>query len=172
MNQTQQTEDFQTIKARYKKANSSYKQKILRKYGVSNIDRVEQVLAPKNKEVKCTMNELAMTLLNHPAVELTVSFNKQLSLDTLLGQVMDVYNYSSPSQVSSSFRTCLKKAIEGEVRVAKGRHNGKKDFASRLYFTETTVPLDKSKNYDNRMILISLNHLNWMEIGNVKYSLK
>jgi len=169
---TNQQESPETIKKRYKKANSEYKKVILKKYGISDINRIDDILAPKSKEVKMTKTELSNVLMNHPAYKVKVSFQKQVKLQDIFNSVMNSYHSSTPIIFEKNLKHSLKIVLEGQERICEGKHNCKTDSFGRLYFTDDLTFWDKTKSYDTRMILISLNHLNWVEVNGVKYILK
>ena len=169
---TNQQESPEIIKARYKKANQDYKKVILRKYGISNIDRINEILSPKSKEVKMTQAELANVFLNSPVVKMTVCFNKQLKETDILEGLMFIYQKTAPVDVKDAFKTVIKNTINGVTTTRTGFHNNKKDAVGRFYFVDEGQILDKSKSDDNRMIMLSLNNWNWIEVNKVKYILK
>lgn len=169
---TQTQESFETIKKRYVKANASYKQVILKKYGVKDINMLQETLKPVIKELKGTKMQLSIALLNNSAKTVKVSFQKQVKLEDVYKEVMESYLNSTPLTFSKAITKSLKKALNGVERIATGFHNSKLDGHGRLYFVDTDQILDKSKSYDNRIIMLSLNQLNWIEIGQTKYTLK
>jgi hypothetical protein len=156
----------------YNKANKERRIKILKKYGATSLENLKKIVFPETKEVKCTKSELSGVLLNHPNVTLTVSFQKQVKVSDVYKEIMFSYNNSTPLTFSKSLVESLNKVLNGQERIATGFTTLKKDLSGRIYFTETTVELDKKSNSDNRMILISLNNLNWVKIDDTTYKLK
>lgn len=161
------------LERRFKKSNKEARARLLKKYGVSSFERLKELATmPKSSEVKLTMTELSKVLLNNTETTLTVSFQKPSKIEHTVERLMKVWELTPPLNIKKALKTFLESDLKGETRVAKGTHNNKMDAFGRLYFTETTVELDKSRNSDNRMILISLNNLNWVEVNKVKYILK
>jgi len=122
--------------------------------------------------VECNMTELARVLLNNFETTLKVSFQKQVKESDVFTLIKDFYFTTLSKDVDKALKPLAKVITNGAERTAVGTHNNKMDAVGRLYFTETTVKRDLGKMYDNRMILISLNHLNWVEVNKVKYILK
>lgn len=166
-----QTRTKEQVLQAYKKGNQNYRATLLKKYGAKDFNRLSTLLdtTTSRKEVQVTKAELSNIVKNNLNVEMTVSFNKTVKTDVVLEQLMDVYNFTPPYKVKDSFKKCLDKGLKGEIRIAEGFHTGKTDAQGRLYFTETTVERDLSRNSDNRTILVTLQNLNWVEIGLVKY---
>lgn len=156
----------------YKKANKNYKAKLLKLYGVKDINRLLEIKTPKSSTIKCSSYELARVLMNHPHTNLKVSFQKQVKEKDVFNEIMLSYNNSTPVTFEKELKKAIKTALNGETREMNGFHNKKLDSVNRLYFTCIDEERDTTKGYDNRMKLISLSHLNWIEVNGTKFMLK
>ena len=159
------------IRQQYIKTNKENRPKLLKKYGIKKIDDITRVVGMTGT-VECNMTELSRVLLRHPDTQMKVSFQKSLKEQDIFNEVMANYHGSTPINFEKNLKKTIKSVINGVERTANGFHNGKLDGFGRLFFVDTDQILDKSKSYDNRMILISLNHLNWVEVNGVRYQLK
>jgi len=153
----------------YSKANKERRKKILTKYGVKTKERLFELVNPGTNKVECGKTELAAILLNATNQELTVCFNKSVKTEDVLKEIMEVYKNSTPNTVEKEFKKILNSALKGEKRVATGFHNGKLDFSGRLWFTETTVEKNPNQTSDSRMILVNMQEINWLKIGDIEY---
>lgn len=163
---------LEKVIAGFKKANKLRKTQILKKYGVNSIEKLSNLLDTSKKDKKVTMTELASLVLNATETTMEISFQKQISDLDIYNEVMNFYNNSTPVDFSKNLKEVIKKSSKGQERIATISHNSKTDKFGRLYATELTVEKDLEANSDNRMILISLNHLNWALINGVKYTVK
>ena len=167
------TKSIDNIIQSYKKANKLRKTQILKKYGVSSIDKLTSLLDTSKKDKKVTMTELASLLLNSQNTSIQLSFQKQIKEKDVYNELMKLYfDTHLVATFENKLKESLHKLINGVERIATISHNSKKDKFGRLYATETTVERDEEANSDNRMILISLNHLNWALINGIKYTVK
>ena len=166
-----QQKTAEQIRQQYIKTNKENRPKLLKKYGIKKIDDITRVVGMTGT-VGCNMTELARVLLNHPALNMKVSFQKQMKEKDVLFELMQTYRNSAPADVESQFKKTLKTVLNGQERLCEGFHNSKLDSFGRLYFTDNLTFWDKTKSFDTRMILLSLNHLNWVEVNKVKYILK
>lgn len=163
---------LEKVIAGFKKANKLRKTQILKKYGVSSIEKLSNLLDTSKKDKKVTMTELASLVLNATETTMEISFQKQVKEKDVFDEIMLSYQNSTPKNFESELKQAIKHALNGKERIAIGTHGNKLDRFGRLYFTETTVERNEESNSDNRMILISLNHLNWALINGVKYTVK
>ncbi len=172
MTNTQKTPE-QIVKA-YKKGNQEYKKSLLKKYGIKDISRINEVLAPKAKEVICTKAELSKILLNHPVVNLTVSFQKPAKEKDVFNELLTLHRFPPPEigGYETNLRIIVKEAINGIERVVEGSHNNRFDYNGRLFMTDKLQKQKPDQMSDSRMILVTLSNINWIEIGNKLYKLK
>lgn len=153
----------------YKKSNKEVRKKILKKYGIKSEDRFLQLVNPGTNKVECGKTELAAILSNATNQELTVCFNKSVKPEDVLKEIMEVYKNSTPNTVEKEFKKILNSALKGEVRIATGVHNSKLDYAGRLFLKETTVEKNPNQASDSRMILVNMQEINWLKIGDIEY---
>lgn len=163
---------LEKVIAGFKKANKLRKTQILKKYGVSSIEKLSNLLDTSKKDKKVTMTELASLVLNNPNVTIEVSFQKMLKEKEIYEKISEFYITTTQANYKKELTKLSKDIYNGVERIATGVHHNKDDKFGRLYFTETTVEKDETLNSDNRMILISLNHVNWALINGVKYTVK
>jgi len=153
----------------YSKANKERRKKILSKHGVKTKERLFELVNPSTNKVECGKTELAAILSNSTNQELTVCFNKSVKPEDVLKEIMEVYKNSTPNTVEKEFKKILNSALKGEVRIAKGHHSGKLNFSGFLWFVETTVEKNPNQASDSRMILVNMQEINWLKIGDIEY---
>jgi len=153
----------------YSKANKERRKKILSKHGVSSFERLKELVNPKFNKVYVGKTEIACLLSNATNQELTVCFNKSVKPEDVLKEIMEVYKNSTPNTVEKEFKKILNSSLKGEVRTATGHHSGKLNFSGMLWFTETTVEKNPNQASDSRMILVNMQEINWLKIGNIEY---
>lgn len=168
MNQIKTAEQ---IRQQYVKTNKENRPKLLKKYGIKKIDDITRVVGMTGT-VECNMTELSRVLLRYPDTPIKVSFQKILKEKEIYEKLNDFYFTVLSKDFEKPAKKFAKEVYNGVETTRNGFHNGKLDSFGRLYFVDTDQILDKSKSYDNRMILISLNHLNFVEVNGVKYILK
>lgn len=166
-----QTRTKEQVLQAYKKGNKTYRASILKKYGVSNIDRLSTLLDSKS-DTNVSKTELASLLLEKTEQTIIVSFQKQLKVDDVYNSIMNSYHSSTPTTFSYNLKNSLSQAINGVERVVEGFHTGKLDKFGRLYMTETSVERDLSRTSDNRTVLVTLTNLNYIIVNGVKYTKK
>ena len=156
----------------YQKANKGYKQHILNKYRLKDVNELHLLNSGKKLEKKVTKTELAEIFLENQGSIITVSFQKPTKIEDTVERLMKAYELTAPINIKSALKKVLELDKEGDERIATGFTNGIRDSFNRIYFTETTVERDKTSNSDNRMILITLSNLNWLEINGIRYTKK
>ena len=166
----------------YKKANKEARKRILKKYGVSSIEKLCDLLdtSVTKKVKKLNQTELASILLNSKNCDISVSFMKKADFSG------DFYKYvkkkydtdpeyslnKSPEDLFPSLiNTSFVEVTQGIERKMEGFHNGKKDKFGRLLFVDVNIPRDRNRDSDNRMRTIDLTRLNWVVVDGVKYSI-
>lgn len=128
-------------------------------------------------EVKITRTELAEIFINHPRMIMTANYHKQVKEKELNEEFFKLYANKggviiSEADYKKKVKELTKVALKGEERTIVGRHeNGLDDFG-RMHFTDVEANWDKSKDYDTRHRLVDPRTLNWVIVGNVKYSIK
>lgn len=172
LNKTNQlSKSYESILKTYKKANKKYKQSILKKYGVTNIERIKSILENENSSKYVTKTELASLILNHPYTTINLSFFKKSKEKDIYDEILKTYNNSTPTEFSKKIKETVKKAFNGTERIVNGKHENKKDKFGRLFM----VDLDQENintNSDSRMILVTLENLNWASFKGTKYIVK
>lgn len=146
---------------------------------------VESVLSSADcfsKEEKKTMTELADILLNNPRVAMTVAFYKKDTNKTqkvykaeVAAAIAEVQN-APVSKVEGLLLNLIEnpisKVIPGELRVMKGRHYGHVDDLGRLHFVDMELEKGTNPESDARMRQIDPRTVQYIIVGEVKYSLK
>lgn len=153
----------------YSKANKERRKKILSKHGVKTKERLFELVNPSTNKVECGKTELAAILSNSTNQELTVCFNKSVKPEDVLKEIMEVYKNSTPNTVEKEFKKILNSALKGEKRVATGFHSGKLDNLGKLFFVDVNKTKNENQNSDSRMIVINLQEINWLKIGDIEY---
>lgn len=170
MDQTQKSP--QDIIKAYKKGNREYKKTLLRRYGVKKIEDVSTLLDNSTSVKELTKNELSRVLMNHPLVKMEVSFNKQLTEESVLEGLMYIYQKVALVDVKDSFKKLVKNTINGVETTRTIMHNCKTDSFGRLFATDMNKEQKEGQKSSSKMILIDLGRLNWLKINDVVYKLK
>jgi len=153
----------------YSKANKERRKKILTRMGVTSFERLKEIVNPSTNKVYVGKTEIAALLSNATNQELTVCFNKSVKPEDVLKEIMEVYKNSTPNTVEKEFKKILNSALKGEKRVATGFHNGKLDNLGKLFFVDINKTKNENQNSDSRMIVINLQEINWITIGDIEY---
>lgn len=125
-----------------------------------------------DKDVTLTRTEITQIVKNHPFTVMTINYNKQVKEVDIKKEIQEAYENSTPKEFSTKMAKAVKRGLEGEERIIKGRHyNGYDDFG-RLQFIDMDIPQDPSKTYDVRSRLVDPRTISWVIIKGTKYVAK
>ena len=110
-----QQKTAEEIRQQYIKTNKENRPKLLKKYGIKKIDDITRVVGMTGT-VECNMTELARVLLNHPALNMKVSFQKQVKEKDVFNEIMLSYNNSTPISFEKELKKAIKIVLNGETR--------------------------------------------------------
>lgn len=121
---------------------------------------------------KITKTEVANIFLGNPNIALEVNFNKQIKEADVVKELLEAYQGSTIKTMESAIKGAVKKALNGEERTMRGRHNGHTDEFGRVHFIDMEVTKDTSKEYDIRHRLVDPRTINYLVLNGVKYVVK
>ncbi len=146
---------------------------------------VENVLSSADsfeKEEPKTMTELADLFIGSPRVAMTVAFFKKDAAKTkkayeaekaaAIERIQNAKVSEVPALLNDLIENPLSKVIPGELRVMKGRHYGNVDELGRVHFTDMELTKEAGKDYDSRLRQVDPRTIQYIIVGDVKYSLK
>lgn len=146
---------------------------------------VENVLSSADsfeKEEQKTMTELADLFIGSPRVAMTVAFFKKDTAKTkkvyeaeksaVIERIQNAKISEVPALLNDLIENPLSKMIPGELRVMKGRHYGNVDELGRIQFTDMELTKEAGKDYDSRLRQVDPRTIQYIIVGDVKYSLK
>jgi hypothetical protein len=151
------------LRKKYIKSNKEARVKLLRKYGVTSLERLMALETTTKPIVKLTLAELSQKLLNTPNKEITISFQKKFTQE----EIQHILMWGTMN--SEKIENVSKKIYTGAERIVKGKHTSKLDYFGRLWFTDLEQEQNPKHKSDSRMILVTLFNLNWIVIDGVKY---
>lgn len=125
-----------------------------------------------SKTEKITRTEMAELIMSHPRLVMTVNYNKQVKAVDVIAEIEEMYQNSTPKEITTKLKKSVNKALTGEERLIVGRHYGTKDSGGRLQFIDMNEAKDLTKDYDTRQRLVDMRTLNWAIINDVKYTVK
>lgn len=116
--------------------------------------------------------EIAQLFLSHPYTALTVNFNKQVKVDDVLAEILHTHKNTPLVNIEKEFKKSIKKALEGEERIAVGRHFGTTNEFGRVPFIDMNKEKGAKPDWDGRNIQVDPRTINWFIAKGVKYSVK
>ena len=109
----------------------------------------------------------------NPRTVMTINYNKQVKAVDVIAEIEEMYQNSTPKEISTKLKKSVNKALAGEERLIVGRHYGTKDSGGRLQFIDMGIEKDFTKtDYDTRQRLVDMRTLNWAIISDIKYVTK
>lgn len=158
------TKTPEEIRKQYVKANKERRAKILKKYGVTSLERLLALETTTKPIVKLTLAELSQKLLNTPNKQITISFQKKLNAKEISSTL-----YESIWTHKLTYDGIGIVISKGKERIVKGFHKNSTDYFGRLWFTDLEQEKNSKNKSDSRMILVTLFNLNYVIIDKVKY---
>lgn len=125
-----------------------------------------------SKEEAVTRTEMGEIMIKSSFRALTASYQKQVKDTDIQKEIQDAYDNSTPKEFGTKMKAAVKKGLNGEERIMKGRHFGVQDVNGRLSFVDMGIDRDTSKTYDTRLRLLDPRTLNWLIVDDVKYIIK
>lgn len=160
------------------KTDNGQKVKISAKYAEGLLSSADSF----SKEEAKTMTELADLFITSPRVAMTVAFFKKDVAKTkkayeaekseAIQRIQDANIAKVPTLLNDLIENPLSKVIPGELRVMKGRHYGSVDELGRIQFTDMELEKESGKDYDSRLRQVDPRTIQFVIVGDTKYSLK
>lgn len=122
--------------------------------------------------VKVSKTEATNIFLSNPNIAMEVNFNKQVKETDVVKELMEAYEGSTIKSMEAAFKKTIKKALSGEERTIRGRHNGNQDEFGRVHFTDMEIEKNASSSYDVRHRLVDPRTLNYLIVNGIKYVVK
>jgi len=128
-------------------------------------------------ELKITRTEMAEIFISNARMIMTVNYNKQIKEKDIADGFAEIYPNTggiilSKANYVKKVKQLTKIALKGEERTMMGRHESKIDDFGRVSFIDMEVERDTSKDYDTRHRLVDPRTLNWLIVGNIKFTIK
>jgi hypothetical protein len=131
---------------------------------------------PKN------MSELADIFVNSPRVAMTVCFITKETpkakkvyeeeIRVAADQVRNAKIGDVDKLLAKLLSNPISKNVPGSERVMRGRHYGTKDDFGRIHFIDMEITKDRALAYDNRSRQVDPRTIQYIIVGNTKYTLK
>lgn len=135
-----------------------------------------------SKEEKLLITKLAELFINSPRIAMTVAFMKKDTPKTKTAikeekaKMVEKFQNAKVSEIATLVEEFtenpIKDIIPGELRVMKGRHCGNVDDLGRVAFVDMEQNKEVGKDYDSRLRQVDPRTIQYLIVGNTKYSLK